>query len=304
MPSTRGSSPEGPLDPTLAVRPALRFAELAHGVLESADGRVDRALEQLDLVVVLDQSQLRQRRRQFGVGVRRLVGVGLARDPAREQLVDTGVVVSENANCRVLDPLERRLEFVEWRASDAEQEFGFEPQSRTDPQLAVAAIGEEGLGRPVHPRCQVERDVVAGRGGLEDEHGVGLEGAGEPVEVGPGPERVVGVVGPDLEVAGRHDDPRTGEPFGHGLAAAGRVGSGLGSLGHLRGRCRPVTAHELDERVRRGGIVGDRSRIALGEFGRFDNLVVSHLQRVRPPQRFEARRRRTYRAAGRITPLG
>ena len=60
--------------------------------------------------------------------------------------------------------------------------------------------------------------------GLEDEHGIGLTVRAEPGQVDEGAVRsedVVGVVRPNLEPAGRHDEPLPGES-GADLRAASR----------------------------------------------------------------------------------
>ena len=98
-----------------------------------------------------------------------------------------------------------------------------------DPELAVHPVGEEGRRRAVHRRRLVEHRLAVG---VDDEHGVGLVRADEVRELGAGAEAVLGVVGPHLVAAGRHDEPLAGEAGGEGRRRAARgaaPGDGSGS---------------------------------------------------------------------------
>ena len=122
---------------------------------------------------------------------------------------------------------------------------------RRRPARSRSAVCDAQLGRPSRPGCaggrptarrsaaaeelvgvagragpHVERRVVPGAVRAQHQHAVRVVLAGQVDEVAARPERVVGVVGPDLLAAGRDHQRLAGE-------RRGQRGPALGVVGHL-----------------------------------------------------------------------
>jgi hypothetical protein len=136
----------------------------------------------------------------------------------------------------------------------------------TGPQLAVRPVPEELVGLARGPRSRVEdRFAVV----LDDEDRVARLVAAQVGVRGLRPEPVVGVVGADLEGAGRDDEPFAGKEVGEPLPAGGRPRR-HGVRREVQLAVAPTGAHELGVRRGHALVVGrGAGRLAglLGDLG-------------------------------------
>ena len=207
-----------------------------HDVFESLDGVVNGQLELRDLEVVLHQTMFTQRRGQdlvvlvrLEVVIELLVESPHADDLGRRQGVESGL---ERFEWQRVDVVVRR------RLVDA--------SSSADPQLAVAAVGEELVRTLIAPVGDVQRGTRSGSARRDDEYRVGLVTSGQVEEVRAGAESVVRVVRANLVVAGRHDDRSPGELLGDACSPR-RAERGGGVYVGTRRDGRPVLGHVFHE---------------------------------------------------------
>ena len=135
--------------------------------------------------------------------------------------------------------------------------------SASDPHLAVAGVGVELRGVPRCARGEVEGRVVAVVGRLEHQHGVRLPIGAQAGQVGERrmrPEAVVGVVGADLEPAGRDHQPLAGEHGADAVPPGDRRLRGRESRWELGRVRRPSLGDERLERVGERGSGGWAAR--------------------------------------------
>ncbi len=196
-----GAAEEGALDPALAV--LEHPVPLAHAVLEPERGDVAGGLELGELPLVLDQAQL-------GEDAGELVVAAVV---TGDQGVDPGVGAAQHARLR--RAAEPSGEVVEVAGLDV-QGVGdlLQRGPAAGPELAVLPVAEELVGLARAARPGVEHRLAA----LDDQHGVAGLVAAEIGVRGLGAEAVVGVVGADLEPAGRDHQPLAGELLAQPLA--------------------------------------------------------------------------------------
>ena len=232
---------EDAFDDALAARVLEHAGQLADDVVESVRGHLDGEAHLVDLVVVLDQSQLGDGTGEIGV------------------LVDDEIAVTGG---ELVDVPGREPEV----ACNARK-----GRPRADPELADRGIRVELARGAVRALAEVQGDLVsAARERLEDEHrtGLGVGGpAGQVRERRVRAEVVVGVVAALLERTGRNHEALPGERCRERRATRG----GERRLFALR-RCRigafgPAGGDRLEEAVAvRLAPVG-RRRGALGGLG-------------------------------------
>ncbi len=222
VPLRPGAQAEDPLDPPLAARVRQGARQRPYDVLETGRRVVDGELELPDLPGVLDQAQLGERGGQFRVR--------------------PGIAARRGA------------EVVQVGAAQAGQPPGLrQVGAAADPELPVPAVPVELLVavRTRGAGAQVQHGLVAVRArGLQHQDVAHLVLAREPGQPGVRAvraEAVVAVVGADLELAGRDDQPlarkarrEPGAPGRGDLVRADPRGVGEG------GR-RPVGGHETGQ---------------------------------------------------------
>ena len=247
------------LDPGAEVEDPLHHPlPLLHGlgqspdhVLEAADRRLDGPLEHPDLVVVLDQAQLAELRREPAL-LRRVAG-------RADHRVDLGVEPAQEQD-RPVQPPHVAFQTVQGNALDAEQEGRLRhPAPGAHPELPAPGIGEETGAGAVVAGLEVESGLVAFGPGAEQQHAARFRVPGQPVVIAARPETVLGVIGPHLGCPGRDHQVDSGEEGGE--RAPPRCvpwSGGVGMVGEGAGRI-PVPGHQLDQGGRGAGVVGPRT---------------------------------------------
>jgi hypothetical protein len=247
-----GSGFERGFDDALTAAVAQRLRQRGDDVVEARPGDRDGLAQGVDLVLVLDQSQLGEHLRQFFVtGLGRLqIGLDL-RAGEVDDTVDADIGLADQAHGDRSEVL--RDDVVDDRGAlcgdPRHRRHGLQIGTWTDPVFAVARIGEELLGVGSRAGTEVQGHVVAVLARFEDEHGIGfgigLE-AGEVDERRVRTEAVVGVIRTDLESTGGNDEAFAGEGRRYlGATGRGEAGGGEG-LGIERGAI-PTGGHEIAE---------------------------------------------------------